>query len=321
MSVTAISADTFWMLGTAPCEDPPCTSIVATTRGGRGAAFFGLPAPRAPLSIEDSGRRGVADLRFANDHDGFAFGPDLYVTHDGAATWARVEVPGKIEALEAAAGRAFAVVARGGRTSLMSTEVSSDGWRRVALPRNATPFADSLALHGRDLWVMAGGGTSQRQLFHSSDQGKTFESLENPCDAQLGARLAPTDSEVVWGLCVTGMQASVVRSRDGGQSFSSPVPEQPELPNSSVLGARGEEVAYAGGACGPLFRLPVAQPAQPALRGSCSGARLDWSFAGFTDAENGFAARRAFRDGRLRAQMWHTTDGGVTWTELSFKGD
>src|SRR5439155_13711178 len=50
-SVTFVSPSNGWVLGSAPCASPPCTSIVRTTDGGH--TWKGIPAPRAPLCCQD----------------------------------------------------------------------------------------------------------------------------------------------------------------------------------------------------------------------------------------------------------------------------
>ena len=56
-----------------------------TTNGGR--AFTAIHAPPAPLVTESSGTSGYAQIRFADANNGFAYGPDLYATHDGGTSW------------------------------------------------------------------------------------------------------------------------------------------------------------------------------------------------------------------------------------------
>src|SRR5580658_1050206 len=93
-SVTFVSASLGWVLGSAPCTHKPCTSIVRTTDGGR--HWAGIPAPRFELATF-AGTRGLDRLRFADASDGFAFGSQLWATHNGGASWHRVTaVPGYI---------------------------------------------------------------------------------------------------------------------------------------------------------------------------------------------------------------------------------
>jgi len=75
----------------------------------------GIPAPRAELS-DDQG--GVRQVRFADADNGWAFGPDLWATHDGGAHWGRTRLPGvengaAVSDLAAAAGAVHAGDYRG----------------------------------------------------------------------------------------------------------------------------------------------------------------------------------------------------------------
>jgi hypothetical protein len=53
----------------------------------------------------------VSTVRFADGFDGWAFGPGLWVTHDGARTWRSLDVGGAVLALAASGGRVNAIVA------------------------------------------------------------------------------------------------------------------------------------------------------------------------------------------------------------------
>ena len=82
-SVTFVSADQGFVLGTAPCSTPPCTSMVGTDDGG--ATWHGLPAPAAPLAASlsdpspDDGPSAISEVRFGDHLDGWAFGPGALV--------------------------------------------------------------------------------------------------------------------------------------------------------------------------------------------------------------------------------------------------
>jgi len=88
-SVTFVSAQQAFVLGTAPCSSAVCTSIVRTL--DRGASWRGLPAPVVPLSAP--GGTGVWGIRFATPEHGFVFGDGLWETSDGGQHWASAAYP------------------------------------------------------------------------------------------------------------------------------------------------------------------------------------------------------------------------------------
>src|SRR5580692_3918540 len=99
-SVTFVSPEEAFVLGTAPCAKAPCTSILRTLN--RGGSWRGLPAPVVPLAAQP-GPAGPAvwGIRFANPSDGFVFGNGLWETTDGGERWAPAVSPaGPIESLE-----------------------------------------------------------------------------------------------------------------------------------------------------------------------------------------------------------------------------
>ena len=87
-SVTFVSPDEAFVLGTAPCSHAPCTSIVRTLN--RGASWRGLPAPVVPLGQPENGpASAVWGIRFATPSHGFVFGTGLWETTDGGERWAK----------------------------------------------------------------------------------------------------------------------------------------------------------------------------------------------------------------------------------------
>ena len=69
-----------------------------------------LPAPHAPwgaVAPDATGRipaDGVTSVLFADEQDGWAYGPGLWATHDGGATWQRVDTAGRAVRMMAASG-------------------------------------------------------------------------------------------------------------------------------------------------------------------------------------------------------------------------
>ena len=107
VSVTFISTETGWALGTGTCAKPPCTGIVRTRDGGQ--TWRGIPAPAAGTNTGD-GSVSTRELRFADQLNGFAFASSLFATHDGGGHWRRIAVKGSVASLEVAGGRFWAVL-------------------------------------------------------------------------------------------------------------------------------------------------------------------------------------------------------------------
>ena len=108
-SVTWVSPDEAFVLGTAPCAHAPCTSIARTRN--RGASWTAVPAPAVPVGAP--GQRGVVwGIRFATPEHGFVFGDGLWETTDGGARWDRVRTPnGMVLSLAVVPGQVLALVA------------------------------------------------------------------------------------------------------------------------------------------------------------------------------------------------------------------
>jgi photosystem II stability/assembly factor-like uncharacterized protein len=91
-SVTAVSGQEFWVLGTAPCRSGRCTAVVYSSDGGR--SFARISAPPLPV---DAGQ-ALGEMYFADRLDGFAFAPSharsFWTTHNGGTRWHRVALRG-----------------------------------------------------------------------------------------------------------------------------------------------------------------------------------------------------------------------------------
>jgi photosystem II stability/assembly factor-like uncharacterized protein len=141
-SVTFIGTQTGWVIGQAGtpgnCATQYCTSVARTDDAGK--TWTGIPAP---VTGQADGATGVSQIRFLNGADGWAFGPQLYATHDGGHTWAHVATDGlRVTDLETVDGRAFALFASCTGSgpafaatctsySLYSSPASADDWTPV----------------------------------------------------------------------------------------------------------------------------------------------------------------------------------------------
>jgi len=106
----------------------------------------------APGPGAADGGTGVGQIRYRASQDGWAFGPELWATHDGGERWTQVPTGGlRVLSLETTGSEAFAVLARCAGTGadygaectrffLWSSPVSSDAWAQVP---GASPLASS----------------------------------------------------------------------------------------------------------------------------------------------------------------------------------
>jgi hypothetical protein len=293
-SFTAIAAGTWWLLGTAPCSSPPCTSILRTDDGGHG--FVGIPAPRTTR---------VSQLRFANPADGFAYGSQLWVTHDAGASWHQVRLGGAVAQLATANGFAYALVRYGhkGAGRLERAPLGSDAW--ITLTGAGSAYA-GLWAHGSDLLVGSGSGAAL-EVSHNAGVSFTRQASPSkglPCDFEEPA------GGVVWAHCATGTESATWRSTDSGAHFHS-VPGPPQ-PNTGLFAAASADTAVLG--AGSLFRITGGGTHYAPIP---TGVTTHLQYLGFTDATHGLALGY---DGSLapgNERLYYTSDGGATYSLVS----
>jgi photosystem II stability/assembly factor-like uncharacterized protein len=295
-SFTAIGEYTWWLLGSAPCSSPPCTSIVRTDDGGH--SFVGIPAPRTSQ---------VDQLRFANPEDGFAYGPQLWVTRNAGADWAPVRLGAPVADLEASDGYVYAIIDSHSGGTLIRSPVGVDHWR--ALTRAGAVFP------GEGLWaqgstVLALGESSPGMasgVLASTNFGATF--VTEPLPSAIACGLQEPQPPVLWEHCSTGMMSGIWRSPGGGagdQLASAASSGLPTQPNSAAFAAASATTAVTG--FNRLYRTADAGAHWSPVVGAPG---LDWSYLGFTDPTHGVAIGNP--SGSSRALLYYTTDGGESY--------
>jgi len=363
-SVTFVSLQEGWALGTAPCATAPCTSIVRTIDGG--ATWSGIPAPKAALTAGPGAGPGMAlqaggvgtplgvgSLRFADPLDGWAFGPGLWSTHDGGATWHLLRLPGTTDAsvvvaLEAPAGTGVvhAVVLDGHGTFRMETSaVTSDTWEpaAVAIPGGAGPAPTAqLVVSGRSGWVIVVNRTVVGGARLVDGRWATWKP---PCSEGGGpAHLAASSPVGMAAVCDVGIatgtgaspQSRAVFSTDGGATFAvapSPVGAGPHGADSTVSGpssigpassigsassiaSAGPSMVVIGTAMGSSGVLDATFDGGHTWAVVYRGASVSWEDVGFTSPSQGVAVNGVTGDGGGALLM--TRDGGRTWHPVTF---
>lgn len=286
-SFTAISELTWWLLGTAPCGGRSCTTIVQTTDGG--PQFIRIPAPPT---------RAVSQVRFADTTDGYAFGPQLWSTHDGGRTWTQLHVGNTVTQLAIADGYVYAIVSTRNRSALLRSVVGADRW--TGLHGTGRGYLTALWVQGPTVIVQSGS-----HLLTSADQGVHFTRRRGVQHA--GNCAYDGGPEALWAVCSTGMAPDeVVLSNDLGNGFTTAA-QVPNGPIGAFAAASGTTAVASGQ--GPLYRttdagaswMPVDAPS------------ADWTYLGFTDATHGVGIGQFGGGGRRDYRLYYTTDAGRSY--------
>jgi hypothetical protein len=327
-SVTFVSADEAFVLGTAPCSHAPCTSIVRTL--DRGARWVGLPAPEVPLGqAQGPFAADVWGIRFADPAHGFVFGNGLYETTDGGENWAEVASPqGSILSLAVIDGQVLALTAPcqsqngcGQTGTLLRRPLAGGSWRVV------TQVSDPRLIATQGQVASLLDGTS---VIVTTDGGLTFATYATPC-TKLGVAIASS-------VAVTG--AGNLALLCAGQGAMGSVPKTVYV--SADLGAHWTK-AGSPASGGDPFDIAAATPTQLVVAAQSGASELyysadgalnwatgyeagdggeGWNDLGFTNTSDGVvvhgpAVSDGNKEGRF-GQLLLTSNGGATWQLVRF---
>jgi hypothetical protein len=345
-SVTFVGTDTGWVIGQAGtaghCATAFCTSVARTDDAGN--SWSGVPAP---LTGAPDGATGVSQIRFLNLDDGWAFGPELWATHDGGVSWAQVATYGqRVTDLETVGNRVFAVFATctGGGSSfadactsftLYSSPSWVDDWTPVGAPTSgltgggsAGAFGSaSLTLTETRGYLLAPDGT----LYAGPVDGTAAWQAVGPIPCYGGAGQAQADGQPAGALlgaktasnlilvCAPnpvpgGLQKKLIyASADGGVSWHVIAVAPAQGGATSVAASQAEAVILATDQ--GLDLLPAGSTSWEQLTpiGAPPGG---FSYVGMTTGRQGVALPADPAAGTV----WFTFDGGQTWAPSAVDG-
>ncbi len=342
-SVTFVSPDIGWVIGQAgtpgQCANKVnpsiCTSVARTDNAGQ--TWQGGPAPE---TTGPKGPNGVSQIRFLNGIDGWAYGPELWATHDAGNTWHQVQTNGqRVTALETAGQRAFALWADcGGSDSagiaagctsytLMTAAHDSDQWTAVGdattgLTDQGNQASGMIALTGSAGYLLAPDGTLYSGPLDGSAWHRAGAAPCKPGTAQASGIpgqgfLALVDSTHLLFACAAtaGNGApQIYGSGDGGAVWTAQPPG-----SWSFVQAPGQLTSLAAAPNGAavlatdsgLYVLPTGTSTWKATNATGSGAPANgFSYVGMTTNDQGVAVPA---DTSLH-EIWMTFDGGLHWT-------
>jgi photosystem II stability/assembly factor-like uncharacterized protein len=334
VSASFVSGTTGWLLGLAA---PGGTRIVLCRTADGGLHWSSVPAPPAPWPYRSSasgplvstGPDAVSQIVFADQRDGWAFGPGLWATHDGGAHWHLVGTSGaSVTELAATSERVVGVFSRSAGTTfaVYTSPVAGDAWRRVpGLGGTGQAVrAVDLAVSGDTGYVVSDRaalpGSPAVLLTGPADGSARWQRYPLPCPGSMEVAVtAATGPGMVVACAGVGFHptpARVYRSADGGRSWRRLAGLVLEDSVSSVSVAPDGTILVSGLYSGVLMSRGGGRSWHPVPAVDDSGAVQGGGgvTAVMVTDQLGFAVVTG-------DAFWLTHDGGRTWTAATVNRD
>jgi len=316
--VDFVSPTLGWAIGLKCVKDRCGIASWRTTDGGAtwdAPRTIATAVPRSSYHEQDPAGGAVRSIRMVNDREGFAFNPDLYVTHDGAATWTRVRQPSKVAYVQVQGDSAWLfergcardvdcdVVVRAGTVGpgFAPRDVAAPGTNgATASLRRESPERAFLLT-----WQPASG---EPALHATTDGGATWQPRTHPCPDADSAALSAGLGRPLWVACSVGDSRTAYLSDDDGRTWrrSGNLPDKAELTdliavNATTAFATTQQPAR-------LLRTDDAGATWQPVRGA---ALTGYGYGNLdvADLEHVWAMGDA-------GLLWRTTDG-VAWERLA----
>jgi photosystem II stability/assembly factor-like uncharacterized protein len=326
-----------------------CQVEVGATLDG-GATFGPLVEVGKCTAIENG------SLAFDDHGDGFLFtasSQDLYVTHDAGAGWNVSRQPGDVLSVEALGYSVWmlqaecpATLSTAPRACRLAVRESTDGgrsWRTSPAQPSPAPtyrtdqgslvrLSQSAAYVLGDPATHADGDPLSVPLWYTSDSGASWTLRHVSCGiAATSARMSAAPTGTLFAVCAgqrgAGSQMkSVVVSTNGGMTWLRPGACE------AGAGAQCPTQGLSGGYLASVDAVSSTTAYIDEARGDVvetTDAGVSWAGIGPTAADTGTTTMAFFNavDGLVWAgstaagadQLWHTVDGGATWSPVSPK--
>ncbi len=323
LSVSFVTASRGWLLAT-PCANQPrtCRTVVVRETADGGRSWFPVSAPSAPPAdvYQSSPPAGaVGTILFTSGGRGWAFGPALWQTTDGGATWRRVNGPGgQVQDVAVDAGRVLALTerCRPCRMQVYAAPVyaaaaGTDDWRAVPGASSTGARNAVLAVSGADGYlagpsVLLGGSVNGR-----------WHPLPFPCRGDWTAVPAAAAGGLLFLGCAAqpgaGSQLKAgYLSADGGHTWH----QVTAPPDDGYLGSASMSPAGTILLSGDRMDIYLSWDRgrswheSPSLAGAAATAGAGFPLTGsILTGTFGYAFQQSV--------VWLTRDGGHTWTSVT----
>jgi photosystem II stability/assembly factor-like uncharacterized protein len=322
ISVTAISTNSYWVLGSTACAAQRCAALAHTTDGGAtftrlGRTSDGSPMPPIVTTVEDG--TTVRDVRFGDTENGWMYGGALYTTHDGGATWAPDNsIPNDVVDMAAASGEVWAVALRvvGSSESygLYHATYGASGtsaWAEVNLGGVTILDQPKLAVIDTTSFLLATQPSGQAITLVLTNGVGSHTSVPGPCKLTPAQSLSVAGDGALWAFCAAGHTGEIYVSINSGTSWTGGM-----ISEMGPIG--GVDSSHAFVAIGTGLKLVTVDNGgahsttiSPFGQSQLTGVK----FIGFTTINVGFAV---VYDQNSGSELWRTTDGGQTWAVVAF---
>lgn len=345
-SLTAVSATAVYTIGQAGtpgnCATQYCTSVALTKDGG--ATWTGLPAP---LTGAPNGSTGVGQIRFLEGVNGWAFGPELWATHNGGKVWRPVSTHGqRVIDVETVGDRAFAVEATCTGTgadyaaqctsfTLYTTPAAANHWTKVGAattnltPRGAGPNnggagagagagSASLVLTGTRGYLLGPDGNLYAGPVNGSAAWRGVGGIPcgtgqaQPDGEPAGALFGAVNSQNLILDCT--QNKLIYNSSNGGKSWQQTWTAPTAATATSIAASPANAVVLA--TVQGIYLLPSGGSTWRSATLAAAAPATGFSFVGMTTSTRGIALPADPANGTV----WFTADGGVTWKPSPVQG-
>ena len=314
------------------CSASLCTSLVEVTTNG-GKNWKPRPAFLAYPTTASTRVQGADAVVFGSARDGWAYGPGLFVTHDGGRHFHRMKVSAPVLAVEAAGGQVWVLEQRCSRNScghtvLLTGPAGGNTLGPVTEPPGF-PLGPGyvqgqqfpLAIVGAERHLVVLGGVVGLDV--TTNGGRTWRQSRYPCQGPyVNSASAPgavdlDPSGSLWLMCAGqpegGYQPKQLwRSLDGGRKWLGPYQLSAHGYADSVDAVSATE-AWAYGDHSILHSADGGHNWRATLVigfNGGTGGPIGFSAVGHEDAWAVVPTRYT----SLPTELYRTTDGGRTWS-------
>jgi len=334
VSASFVSPSHGWLLAVPPCalNAKPCRTLLLrrTTDGGRTWAV--VPAPDAPSASTGPGGDAVGGILFTSPRDGWAFGPGLWQTRDGGATWRRVSIPGgRVLGMTAGDGRVLAAVGRCAASGpdcqfrVYTSRTGSTTWHPVPGATARGVKTPSLVVVGDTGYVASNVLLGRTELLAGpvNGSGRWRPLRNNPCTRAWSMAVAAASGGWLFIGCGSEPSAgqqlkTAYLSHDYGDTWRRVANPPSSGYVSSASMTRGGTIFLSGGRMEIYISRNRGRSWQisPSLNDAASlaGAGFDL-LAATTSNTTGYATQW----GVYQHQLWLTDDGGRRWTPVTIR--